>query len=179
MSLLGGKGRPYMLQRVTPMIFPKYSWGLDVPNGLPGVVAFRVPFPLDQILELSPPAMMAVVSNRLDFVLLPIIDKVRWGSREVLSILVRLFKRREERSVKHGVYGPLWGQAQLVNNRGHHLGDLEGSVPPRGKLGGPVRQGEVLCVQPYLLTLLPSRFFGVVALGGPVQGPSDQYSPFP
>ena len=148
-------------------------------DGLPGVVAFGVPFPLDQVLELSPPAVTAMVSNRLDFVLLSIIDKVRWGPREVLPVLIRLFERHEERSVKHGVYGPLQGQVQLVDDWGYYLGDLEGSVPPRGKLGGPVRQGEVLCVQPYLLTLLPSRFFGVVALGGPVQGPSDQYSPFP
>jgi hypothetical protein len=168
-----------MLQRVTPMIFPKYLWGLDMLNRLPGVVAFGVPFPLDQILEPSPPATMAMVSNRLDFVLFPIIDKVRWGSREVLSVLIHLFERHEERSVKHGVYGPLWGQAQLVDDWGYHLGDLERSVSPWGKFGGPVRQGEVLCVQPYLLTLFPPRFLGVVALGGPVQGPSDQYSPFP
>ena len=135
-------------------------------DGLPGVVAFGVPLPPDQVLELSPPAVTAMVSNRLDFVLLSIIDKVRWGPREVLSVLIRLFKRHEERGVKHGVYGPLWGQAQLVDDWGHYFRDLEGSVSPRGEFGGPVRQGEVLCVQPYLLTLFPSRFFGVVALGG-------------
>jgi hypothetical protein len=168
-----------MLQRMTLMIFLEYSWGLDVFNGLPGVVAFGVSFPLDQILELPSPAVMAMVSKRLDFVLLLIIDKVRWGSREVLPVLLRLLKRHEEQSVEHGVYGPLWGQAQLINDWGYHLCDFEGSVSPRGKLGGSVRQGEVLCIQPYLLTLFPSRFFGVVALGGSVQGPSDQYSPFP
>jgi hypothetical protein len=146
MGLLGERGRLYMLQRMTPMVLSEQSWGLDVFNGLPGVVAFGVPFPLDQILKLSPPAVAAMVSNRLDFVLLSIIDKVRWGSREVLSILIRLLKRHEERSVEHGVYGPLWGQAQLVNDWGYHLRDLEGSVPPRGEFGGPVRQGEVLCV---------------------------------
>jgi hypothetical protein len=100
-----------MLQRVTPMIFPEQLRGLDVFNGLPGVVALGVPLPLDQVLELSPPAVTAMVSNRLDFVLLSIIDKVRWGPREVLSVLIRLFKRHEERGVEHGVYGPLWGQA--------------------------------------------------------------------
>jgi hypothetical protein len=128
-----------MLQRVTPMIFSEQSWGLDVFDGLPGVVAFGVPFPLDQILELSPPAVTAMVSNRLDFVLLPIIDKVRWGSREVLPVLIRLFKRHEKRGVEHGVYGPLWGQAQLVDDWGYHLRDLERPVSPRGKFGGSVR----------------------------------------
>ena len=120
-----------------------------------------------------------MVSNRLDFVLLPIIDKVRWGPREVLSVLIRLFERHEEQSVKHGVYGPLRGQAQLIDDWGYHFRDFEGSVSPRGEFGGPVRQGEVLCVQPYLLTLFPSHFFGVVALGSSVQGSGDQYSPFP
>jgi hypothetical protein len=139
MSLLGRRGRPYMLQWVTLMIFPEQSWGLDVFNGLPGVVAFRVPFPLDQILEPSPPPVTEMVSNRLDFVLLSIIDKVRWRPREVLPVLIRLFKWHEERSVKHGVYGPLWGQAQLVDDWGYHLCDFEGPVSPRGKFGGPVR----------------------------------------
>ena len=85
-----------MLQRVTLMILPEQLWGLNVCDGLPGVVAFGIPFPLNQVLELPPPAVTAMVSNRLDFVLLSIIDKVRWGSREVFSVLIRLFKRHEE-----------------------------------------------------------------------------------
>ena len=78
-------------------------------NGLPSVVAFGVSLPLDQVLELPSPAVTAMVSNRLDFILLLIIDEVRWGPREVLPVLIRLLERHEERSVKHGVYGPLWG----------------------------------------------------------------------
>ena len=96
MSLLGRRHRPYMLQRVTLMIFLEQLRGLDVFDGFPGVVAFGVPFPLDQVLELSPPAVTAMVSNRLDFVLLSIIDKVRWGSREVLSVLFRFLEWHEE-----------------------------------------------------------------------------------
>jgi hypothetical protein len=65
-------------------------------DGLPGVVAFGIPLPLNQVLELPPPAMTAMVSNCLDLVLFSIIDKVRWGSREVLSVLLRLFERHEE-----------------------------------------------------------------------------------
>ena len=96
MGPLERRSRLYMLQRVTPMIFPEQLRGLDVFNGLPGVVALGVPLPLDQVLELSPPAVTAMVSNRLDFVLFSIIDKVRWGSREVLPVLIRLFERHEE-----------------------------------------------------------------------------------
>jgi hypothetical protein len=40
--------------------------------------------------------MMAMVSNRLDFVLFSIIDKVRRGSREVLPVLICLFKWHEK-----------------------------------------------------------------------------------
>jgi hypothetical protein len=109
MSLLGRRSRLYMLQRVTLMIFPEQLRGLDVFDGFPGVVAFGVSLPLDQVLELPPPAVTAMVSNRLDLVLLSIIDKVRWGSREVFSVLFRLLKRHEERGVEDGVYGPLWG----------------------------------------------------------------------
>jgi hypothetical protein len=85
-----------MLQRVTLMILLEQLWGLDVFDGLPGVVAFGIPLPLNQVLELPPPAMTAMVSNRLDLVLLSIIDKVRRGSREVFSVLFRLFEWHEE-----------------------------------------------------------------------------------
>ena len=40
----------------------------------PCVVTFRVPFPFDEILELSSPAMTSVVDNTLHFVLLFAID---------------------------------------------------------------------------------------------------------
>jgi hypothetical protein len=96
MSVLGGRSRLYMLQWVTLMIFPEQLRGLDVFDGLPGVVAFGVSLPLDQVLELPPPAVAAMVSNHLDFVLFSIIDKVRWGSREVLSVLLRLLKWHKE-----------------------------------------------------------------------------------
>jgi hypothetical protein len=104
-------GCPYMLQRATLVILSEYLRGLDVVDRFPSVIALRVPFPLDQILELPPPAVMTVVSNRLDFVLFLIIDKVRRGSREVLPILLRFLEGHEERGVEDGVDGPLRGQA--------------------------------------------------------------------
>ena len=109
MGPLEREGRPYKLQGVTLMIFLEHLWGLDVLDGLPGVVAFGVPLPLDQVLEFPSPAVTAMVSNCLDFVLLLIIDKVRWGPREVLPVLIRLFEGHEERGVEHGVYSPLRG----------------------------------------------------------------------
>ena len=77
---------------------------------------------------------MSMVPDSLDFVLLSIIDKVRRWPREVLSVLFRLFIGHEEGGVEGGVYGPLRGQAQLIDNRGHHFRDLEGSMTSRGQL---------------------------------------------
>jgi len=38
---------PYMLEGVTLVIFLENLRGLDVLDGLPGVIAFRIPLPLD------------------------------------------------------------------------------------------------------------------------------------
>ena len=40
----------------------------------PCVVTFRVPFPLDEILELSSPTMMSVVDNVLHFIFFFIVN---------------------------------------------------------------------------------------------------------
>ena len=58
-------------------------WGVHLISWFPCVVAFRVPFPLDEILELSSPTMASVVNNALHFILLFTIDQVRWWSGEV------------------------------------------------------------------------------------------------
>jgi hypothetical protein len=50
------------------------------------VVAFRVPFPLYEILQLFLLPMMLVVPDGLNFVLFFVIDKVRWGSGIVFSV---------------------------------------------------------------------------------------------
>ena len=41
---------PYMLKRVALMVLLEDLGGLDVFDRLPGVVAFGVPLPLDQVL---------------------------------------------------------------------------------------------------------------------------------
>jgi len=60
---------------------------------------------------------MSMVSNRLDLVLLLIIDKVRGQPQEVLTMLLCLFVGHEEGGVEGGVDSPLRGKAQLVDNR--------------------------------------------------------------
>ena len=45
-------------------------WGMHLISWFPCVVTFRVPFPLDEILEPPSPTMMLVVNNALHFILL-------------------------------------------------------------------------------------------------------------
>ena len=48
--------------------------GVDLISWLPCIVTFRVPFPFDEVLELSGPTMTSVVNDALHFVLLFPID---------------------------------------------------------------------------------------------------------
>ena len=61
-------------------------WGVHLVSWLPCVVTFRVPFPFDEILELSGPTMTSVVDDAFHFVLLFTIDQVRWWSGEIGSV---------------------------------------------------------------------------------------------
>ncbi len=49
-------------------------------DGLPGVIAFGVALPLNEILQLFFPSMTLVASDGLDLILFSVVDKVRWGS---------------------------------------------------------------------------------------------------
>ena len=49
-------------------------WGVYLISWFPCVVAFRVPFPFDEILESSSPTMTSVVNDMLHFILLFTID---------------------------------------------------------------------------------------------------------
>jgi hypothetical protein len=43
-------------------------WGVNLCDWFPSVVAFRVPFPLDKVLQGSGPPMMSVADDALDLV---------------------------------------------------------------------------------------------------------------
>jgi hypothetical protein len=55
-----------------------------------------------------------VASDGLDLILFFIVDKVRWGSREVFSVFFCLYVRGQKGGVEHGVDGSLRGKAELV-----------------------------------------------------------------
>ena len=52
----------------------------------PCVVTFGVPFPLDEVLELSSPSMTSVVNNTFYFILFFAVDKIRWWSGKIRSV---------------------------------------------------------------------------------------------
>ena len=60
--------------------------GMHLVGWFPCVVTFRVPFPFDEILELSSPAMTSVVNNLFYFIFLFTLNQVRWWSGEVGSV---------------------------------------------------------------------------------------------
>ncbi len=60
----------------------------------PGVVTFRVPFPLDQVLEFM--SLITMGPDGLDFILHFTFDHVRWWPREVLAVFFCFDIGREE-----------------------------------------------------------------------------------
>jgi len=60
--------------------------GMNLVSWFPSVVAFRVPFPFDEVLEHSGSTMTSVVDNALHFVFFFPINKVRWWPGEVRAM---------------------------------------------------------------------------------------------
>ena len=65
------------------MIAFDQMWAVYLSLVFPGIVAFRVSFPFDQVLEPSRPAMTPMVFDLFHFIFFFSSNKVRWGSGEV------------------------------------------------------------------------------------------------
>ncbi len=117
---------------LVPFVFFYQPGGLYVVDWLPGVIAFGVALPLNEILQLFFLSIMSVAPDGLDLVLFSVIDKVRWGSRIVLPVFFCLHIGGKKGGVENGVYGPLRREVQLVSHRGDDLFNLEGAVSSRG-----------------------------------------------
>ncbi len=79
----------YIGKRVALMILLDQPWGLNVVSRFPGVVTFRISHPFYKILQLSSSPIVLVITNGLDFILLIITNKVRWGPGVVFSVFDR------------------------------------------------------------------------------------------
>ena len=76
----------YALKRVVAMILLQQEWGLQMTCRFLCVVALRVSFPFDKVLQLFSSSMMSVAVDGLDFILFFVVHKVQGWSRIVLPM---------------------------------------------------------------------------------------------
>ena len=76
--------------------------------------------------------MTSVAPYGLDFVLFFIVDKVRWWSGVVLTVLFCFDIWGKKGCVEYRVYGPLRRQLKSIGYGGYFFRDFEGSIPSRG-----------------------------------------------
>ena len=91
-------------------------WGEHLIREFPGVVRFWVPLPLDQVLELAPSAVEAMVSNGLDFILLISIHYHRGRFRKIDPMFLRFAIRRQQASMEDVMNGPGWRKLELISH---------------------------------------------------------------
>ena len=76
----------YVVQGRLSVIVLDRLRGMDIPDRLPRVVAFRVSLPFDQILQGLVAPKEPVITDQLHFVFFFSIDKVRWWPGEVRAV---------------------------------------------------------------------------------------------
>jgi hypothetical protein len=76
----------YAVQGVSSMVEFDEHWCMDLIGIFPGIVAFRISFPFDQILQ-GPLAPMVLMSTDLfHFIFFLSINQIRWQLGEVWSM---------------------------------------------------------------------------------------------
>jgi hypothetical protein len=80
------QGRFYLFQWAPTVIGFEEIWGMNLRCWFPSVVALRVSFPLDKVLQGSRSPMTSVADDALDFVLLFSINQIWRWAREVWSM---------------------------------------------------------------------------------------------
>ena len=126
------------------MMLSYQFWGEDLVMGFPGVVRIWIALPLDQVLEFTSSAMMTMVSNGLDLVLLFAVDYFGWGFRKVDPVFFCFMIRGQEACMKDVMNGPAGWQLELISDWRNSLVDHEGSMTFRGEFGRLIREIEVL-----------------------------------
>ena len=94
----------------------------------PGVVAFGVSLPFDQILQglALPPGLVG--TYLFHFVFFFSINQVQWRSGEVWSVRLHFSVSRDQTGVEDRVDVPLDWEFELDRYRGDDLGDFEWAV---------------------------------------------------
>ncbi len=60
--------------------------GMNLISGFPCIVAFRVPFPFNEILEFLQSSELSVCDDSFNFILVFSVNKVRWWPGEVRAM---------------------------------------------------------------------------------------------
>jgi hypothetical protein len=81
-------------------------WGMDLCRWFPGIVAFWVSLPFDEVLEGSGSSMMSVADDALNFKLLFSINQIRRWARKVWSMGGRFLIGGEKRCMEYVVDSP-------------------------------------------------------------------------
>jgi len=76
----------YPLERVAFVIKFDEVGRMDLIGIFPGIVAFGVSLPFDEVLELSGPSITSVAFDQLHFVFRFSINQIRWRSGEIGAV---------------------------------------------------------------------------------------------
>ena len=90
-------------------------WGEYLTREFPGVVRVWVALPFDQILEFTPSAMEAMVSNGLDFILLLPIHYLGGRLCKVDPMFLCFAIRRQQTGMEDVMDGPGWRKLELIS----------------------------------------------------------------
>ena len=107
---LSSRPLPFILEGVTLMVFLNQLRSEHVSLVFPGVVSGGIPFPFDEVLEVSPFPKVTMIDDGLDLVFLFSINDV-WGRTwEIIPVLASFPERGQKAGMKDVMDGPGRGQ---------------------------------------------------------------------
>jgi len=80
---------PFIFKRMLSVIGVNKLWSMDLISWFPGIICFRVSYPLDKILESSSPPGAPMINDSFDFIFFLSFDKVRRWPRVVGAMCAR------------------------------------------------------------------------------------------
>jgi len=101
-------------------------------DGLPHVVAFRISPPFKEILKSFVSSEAPMLPYCFHFVFILALNKIRWRSREVRAMGVRFDVWGKKTGMEDGVNVPLDGEFQTIGNRRYDFCDFEGTIASWG-----------------------------------------------
>ena len=85
---------PFIFKGMLLVIGVNKLWSMNLVSWFPGVICFRVPYPLDEVLEGSSPAGTLMINDPFNFIFFFPFDKVRRWPRVVGPMCMHFAIRR-------------------------------------------------------------------------------------